>query len=65
MVFWLRNKVGSEMYSVDHLVQVDSEHHEYWRHPMVQDNTEVCEEQMRDVKINGEWEIEKVIGESQ
>ena len=51
------------MYSVDHLVRADSEHHEYWRHPLVQDNADVCEQQMLDVKINGEWEIEKVVGE--
>ena len=30
---------------------------------MVADNADVCEEQMLDVKINGDWEIEKVVGE--
>ena len=30
---------------------------------MVQDNADVCEEQMLDVKINDDWEIEKVVGE--
>ena len=53
-------KVG-DVYSVDHLIRANGEHQEFWRHPEHPDIVEVCEEQM--IKINDEWEIEKVVGE--
>lgn len=60
---YVRNKVG-DIYHVEHLARVNSEHHEFWRHPEHPDiSTTVCEEQFIVVKLHGDWEIEKVVGE--
>ena len=55
-------KVG-DTYTVEHLSRANGEHHEFWRHPEHPDIANVCEEQLIEVKINGDWEIEKVVGE--
>ena len=56
-------KKNGPLYTVDHLLRANGEHHEFWKHPEHPDVAEVCEEQIIDVRINGDWGIEKVVGE--
>ena len=47
---------------VEHLIRTTNNQDDFWKHPTIEDVHEVAEEQMIDLKIQGEWEIEKVSG---
>ena len=56
-------KLDGEQYIVEHLVREKSSGNNYWKNPGGNDQTfPVDEEQFLLVKVNGEWEVDKISG---
>ena len=74
IVLWLEDRLqykwylgyvtglSEKKYTVEHLIRSSDGKNDFWKHPPVEDIQEVEDEQFLDLKINGEWEVEKVSG---